>query len=610
MSSGFSYKKVGIKRSVHEIHAEGLQYTGRPFGGLREDIARKFPYWISDFTAPFLSVNAFSQCLAASLYLFFANFTNIITFGGIMGKMLDDQIAVIECIISGCISGLIFGSFSGQPLNIMSATGPVLIFETIFYKFCGSHKWAFLPARFWLGFWTSIFLFILVAFDASFLVAYITRFTEESFATLIAVIFIFESFQALMNLAGNAPITTNLTYVLRDPCRCMLNETSTNWWTNVTDLHECSSVNGTLKGAMCRFQPDVFTFSLVLFTLTFILAYTFHVFRNSRFFPSKVRSFVADFNVFITIVIMTIFSFCVGVPVETLNVPTNFKPSMDRSWLIDLSDLADWWIILVCIFPGIFLTVLIVMDQQITAVIVNRKDNKLKRGFGYHLDLAFVAVLVLLCSLFGLPFFVAATILSITHVQSLRIESECSAPGEKPRFLGVREQRVTAIFAHLLIGISIFLAPVQKYIPIAVLLGIFLYMGVTTMLTQQFVERILLFFTPVKYQPDYVFLRIVPLKRVFLFTAIQLGAFTLLCAVKYSKDISMLFPILLVVLVFVRKWLDRIFSQKELMAMDDILPAFAALVKRKTPSVSLPCALNSRLTSAVERDKNEQKLLI
>lgn len=38
----------------------------------------------------------------------------------------------------------------------------------------------------------------------------------------------------------------------------------------------------------------------------------------------------------------------------------------------------------------------------------------------------------------GLPWFVAATVLSINHVNSLKLESECAAPGEKPHFLGVR----------------------------------------------------------------------------------------------------------------------------------------------------------------------------
>lgn len=96
------------------------------------------------------------------------------------------------------------------------------------------------------------------------------------------------------------------------------------------------------------------------------------------------------------------------------------------------------WSILVAPLPAMLGTILIFMDQQITAVIVNRKENKLKKGCGYHLDLFVLANLILLCSLMGLPWFVAATVLSINHVNSLKLESECAAPGEKPHFLGVR----------------------------------------------------------------------------------------------------------------------------------------------------------------------------
>lgn len=66
------------------------------------------------------------------------------------------------------------------------------------------------------------------------------------------------------------------------------------------------------------------------------------------------------------------------------------------------------------------------------------QDPTFQKGFGYHLDLLVVGLLIFICSMLGLPFFVAATILSITHVQSLRMESETAAPGEKPLFLGVR----------------------------------------------------------------------------------------------------------------------------------------------------------------------------
>lgn len=103
--------------------------------------------------------------------------------------------------------------------------------------------------------------------------------------------------------------------------------------------------------------------------------------------------------------------------------------------------------------------------------------------------------------------FVAATVLSITHVNSLKLESECAAPGEKPQFLGVREQRVTHICIFLMIGFSVFLTPILLNIPMPVLYGVFLYMGAASLKGLQLFDRILIIFMPVKYQPDYMFLR-------------------------------------------------------------------------------------------------------
>jgi hypothetical protein len=69
-----------------------------------------------------------------------------------------------------------------------------------------------------------------------------------------------------------------------------------------------------------------------------------------------------------------------------------------------------------------------------------------------------VAITIGINSLLGIPWFVAATVLSINHVISLKKESESAAPGEKPKFLGVIEQRVTSLLVFILIGSSVFLA--------------------------------------------------------------------------------------------------------------------------------------------------------
>lgn len=51
--------------------------------------------------------------------------------------------------------------------------------------------------RFWVGMWLFLICMVAVATEASFLVRFITRFTEEIFATLISLIFIYEVFNKL-----------------------------------------------------------------------------------------------------------------------------------------------------------------------------------------------------------------------------------------------------------------------------------------------------------------------------------------------------------------------------------------------------------------------------
>jgi hypothetical protein len=42
----------------------------------------------------------------------------------------------MECILAASVSGILFALFAGQPLNILSATGPMLILERIIEHMC------------------------------------------------------------------------------------------------------------------------------------------------------------------------------------------------------------------------------------------------------------------------------------------------------------------------------------------------------------------------------------------------------------------------------------------------------------------------------------------
>uniref|UniRef100_A0A915JMD6 Anion exchange protein n=1 Tax=Romanomermis culicivorax TaxID=13658 RepID=A0A915JMD6_ROMCU len=503
-----------IVPSKVSIDLEGLQYTGRLFGGLIDDIKRRMPYYASDFKDAFTSWRAFSQVSAATVFLFFANLTNVIAFGGLMSTLLYNQMfqiletyqqklfmdknvrlfrqsistpfklmsrnihlhdksrlpdanfvnkwyeafstdpkGVIECVVSSIISGILFGLFSGQPLCIMSTTGPVLMFECLFYEFCLENEWNFLVARFWLLMWSAVILLIFVALDASFLVAYITRFTEETFATLISLVFIVESIEAIMEINKRYPMVRNPMAVLESPCYCKIDKNTTytavfnESFGNATEIlfsqnftvDDCKTWNGTREGLQCNFRPDVFSVSVLIFLCSFLLAMWLKSFKNSRFLTNKARELISDFSLLLSIMITTVIAYLIGLPgVPMLKVPTSFTPSINRYWIINPMKVGTWWLPIGCIPPALLYVLLVIMDQQITTVILNRKENKLRKGFGYHLDLLIVVVLLVISAILGLPCFLSATILSITHMHSLRLESENIAPGEKPLFLGVR----------------------------------------------------------------------------------------------------------------------------------------------------------------------------
>lgn len=59
--------------------------------------------------------------------------------------------------------------------------------------FHSNMDWSYLSFRCCIGVWCSLLLLIMVALDLSSLVKFITRFTEESFALLIALIFMIEA---------------------------------------------------------------------------------------------------------------------------------------------------------------------------------------------------------------------------------------------------------------------------------------------------------------------------------------------------------------------------------------------------------------------------------
>eukprot|EP00069_Balaena_mysticetus_P012688 bmy_07861T0 len=569
---------------------------------------------------------------------------------------------VLESFLGTAVAGAAFFLMAGQPLTILSSTGPVLVFEHLLFSFSRDHSLDYLPFRLWVGIWVATFCLVLVATEASVLVRYFTRFTEEGFCALISLIFIYDAVGKMLTLTRAYPIQRPgspaygcqysdpggpaICYGCRSPVLCTQSQ-----WTSV-DIYftahnpildqlstqdlglvnasllpppECARQGGHPRGPGCHTVPDIAFFSILLFVTSFLFAMALKHVKTSRFFPSMVCKMLRDFFSVLAILLGCGLDAFLGLAMLKLTVPREFKlctyrllpPSIQclracggvggmrggrcgrvprlecageptlpgRGWLVSLFGANPWWLSVAATLPALLLSILIFMDQQITGVIPNCTEYRLRvrpagslaqgtgapgwgpgspsptpedrglrsglassslphrylqKGAGFHLDLLCVAVLMLLTSALGLPWCVSATVISLAHMDSLRRESRACAPGEAPSFLGIREQRPTGLAVFILTGISIFLA---SFIPMPLLYGIFLYMGVTAISSIQFTKRVQLLLMPAKHQPDLLLLRHVPLRRVHFFTAIQLACLGLLWIIK-STPAAIIFPLM------------------------------------------------------------------
>ena len=127
----------------------------------------------------------------------------------------------------------------------------------------------------------------------------------------------------IWNVVGNSTKISN-------PCTFTMNNSQT-------------LIPGTLSIG-CRYQPNVFFMSVILFCGTYILAMTLKKFKNERFFPAIIRNYISDFAVIIAIFAMVIVDILFEISTPKLSVPPEFKPTHpSRSWIIPLFDGNPWW---------------------------------------------------------------------------------------------------------------------------------------------------------------------------------------------------------------------------------------------------------------------------
>lgn len=508
----FKSKKQGLHMSTTTASSDS-EPMFESFGtGVKKDYKARLPFFKSDITD---GLN--TQCLAATLFLFFACLAPAVGFGGLFAVATDGAIGTIEMISSTAICGLIYSMFAAQPLTIIGSTGPVLAFVATLVQLAKVASVPFLPLYAWTGLWTAGILFTSAVTSASNLVKYLTRFTDEIFSVLISAIFVVEA---------------------------------------------VSDIGGTFLSPGAPLVKALLT--LTIAAITYGTATLLKGLRNTVYFTKSIRNNVSNFAPTIGVVLGSCLARAARLAhgaealLPSLTIPAQFATTNGRPWLIPLMDLPVWarW---GAFLPALMATVLLFLDQNITVRLVNNPRYKMKKGRrdgnvldGMNADMLVISILTAATSVVGLPWLVAATVRSISHVRSL---SKYDADGEVE---GTIEQRITGFSIHALIGSCvIFDKPrtLLTQVPKPVLMGLFMYLGISALPGNEMWERMKGLFKETKIAKKERWSSI-PSKVVNAFTLLQVACLGSMFWVKNSP-VGVLFPVVIAMLAPLRFGLEK-----------------------------------------------------
>jgi len=347
----------------------------------------------------------------------------------------------------------------------------------------------------------------------------LTRFTDEIFSTLISTIFVVEAFSGVTGMFSNP----------------------------------ASTFTKSLMSVICA-------------STTFLVSSVLKKLRRSVFFTKTIRNTISNFAPTIGVVTaamiarwarLTQGAQAAGLP--ALLIPDVVGTTSGRPWLVPIMDLPVWarW---ASFLPALMATVLLFLDQNITVRLVNNPRWKMTKGRrknnvldGMHLDMLVIAALTALQSFFGIPWLVAATVRSLSHVGAL------SKYDNEGKVDGTIEQRLTGVSIHALIGCCVLFSKPRallKQVPLPVLLGLFMYLGVSSLPGNEMWERIIGVFKDRSVAPKERWTDKVPPKVVNLFTAIQVVCLGAMFWVKESP-IGVLFPVIIALLAPIRFGLEK-----------------------------------------------------
>jgi hypothetical protein len=490
---------------------QGLQWSGRLAGGVRADIARRLPLYMSDWSDGF---RGGIKTVTAALFMFFACLAPGIAFGSFMDQHTDGQIGVVEYLITQSLGGIVFALISGQPLIMLRPTGPITVFLSQLYVICGDMKLNYLAVQAWVGIFVGTYMVIIAITDTCALIRHVSKFTQDLFGTFVCSIF----------------ITLGISNILEK-------------------FNEKQHLYST-------------THELILTMSTLYLALKLAAFDRSRFFNQTVRSAIASFAVPAAIITLTLVSKLLTVELEPLPVPEKFEPTLlGRSWMVNIcpGDSCGSSVLLGAL-AAVPLVLLFFIDQNVTTLMTEHSDNKLKKGSAFHYNFLLLGFFNILLPLLGCPYITGSIPHSPQFARALAVTEVVREGGqEKTRIIKVFENRVDPLLVNVLILICLPVIWELRVMPTSVISdALFLFMGLTGLPGNDLFERLKLLFTERSLYPSLPYSeKEVPRSSMHIFTIVQVLFAGVLYAVSRSP-IAVAFPVFLVLTIPVKLLIPKI----------------------------------------------------
>lgn len=467
------------------------------------------------------------KVLAAILFIFATSIGPAITFA----ELLESEtqiIGVVEVLLSSAISGGIFSIFAGQPLVIVGVTGPVSILTIAIYGMTETIGIKFLPFYAWSQIWAALMHMALAAFNCCDYIVYVTRFSCETFGVLIALIYLYTG----------------------------------------------------LAGVVSYFDHEELSVALLQLCLAFGTVFLASILSGARLWRimnSTARELVADYGPTMALILWAGVSY-IGrfgdSDLPRLTVPSDFTTTEEgRSWFVDLTDI-EGWAIAAAIIPGVIITVLFVFDHNVSSLMAQGEELRLKKGSAFHLDFFVLGFCILFTGLLGIPPCNGLIPQAPLHTKALSVTSEREVNGVRVRCIEhVYEQRYSNLSQAMMTLAFCFppLLGVIGSIPQSSLDGLFIFMGLASFDGNQFFDRLVLMVTePVLRVSAHDFFTEIPFAAIQKFSVMQLTCCLIIFGITLTPA-AMIFPLLIAALVSLRLWVvPKYFNEKEVEMLDKL----------------------------------------